>query len=491
MKKSGFVRPALIIVFGIVVLIAISLAVTKEGKIPITTKSEEARTQYLKGRDLAERLRGPDAREYFQKAVAIDPDFALGHLGLALVQPTAKGFFEDFDKARALIDKVKVSDGERWMVLGVEAGTNADPMRQREIYLKLVEKYPDDERAHNLLGTNYFGQQEWGDAIKEYQIATKINPDFSAPYNQMGYAHRFLANYAEAEQAFKLYVELIPDDPNPYDSYAELLMKMGKYTESIQQYRKALSIDPTFAASYIGIASNMNFLGKHAQAREELQKLYDQAIDDGQRRQAHFAMAVSFVDEGNTDMAVKHIENQYAIAEKINDYASMSGDMVVMGNILFEAGRYDEALTSFQTSVALIEKANVAEEVKETTRRNNLYHEARIALMKGDVALATKKSDEFTYKVEKIGNPFEVRLAHELKGTIALQQEDYKTAHANLAKANQQNPYNLYRLALAYKGEGDKKSAKMMCEQAASFNALNSLNQAFATHKAKRMMVGL
>jgi len=489
MKRSGFVRPLLIVAVGIVLLIAISLAVTADGKIPITTKSEEALKQYLKGRDLAERLRGPDAREYLEKAVALDPDFALGHLGLALVQPTAKGFFEHFNKALALVDKV--SDGERWMIMGVEAGTNADPMRQREIYQQLVASYPDDERAHNLLGTNYFGQQEWENAITEYRKATKINTDFSPSYNQMGYAQRFLANYKEAEKAFQRYIELIPDDPNPYDSYAELLMKMGKYQESIDQYRKALSIDPTFAASHIGIASNLNFMGKHAEAREQLQKLYDKAVDDGQRRQAHFSMAVSYVDEGNTDMAIKHINKQYAVAEKINDFAAMSGDMTVMGNIQYEAGRYDEALTSFQTSVALIEKANVAEEVKETTRRNNLYNEGRVALMKGDVALATKKSDEFTYKVDKIGNPFEIRLAHELKGMIALQQKDYKTAHANLAKANQQNPYNLYRLAVAYQGEGDKQSAKKMCEQATNFNALNSLNQAFATHKAKRMMAGM
>lgn len=489
MKRSGFVKPALVIAFGIVLLIAIGLAVTMEGKVPITTKSKEALTQYLKGRDLAERLRGPDAREYYMKAVSLDPDFALGHLGLALVQPTAKGFFEHFNKARALTDKV--TEGERWMILGVEAGTNADPMKQRGIYQKLVDKYPDDERAHNLLGDNYFGQQDWANAITEYQKAVTISPEFSQAYNQMGYAQRFLGNYAEAEKAFKSYIELIPDDPNPYDSYAELLMKMGKYEQSIEQYQKALSIDPTFAASRIGIATNMNFMGKYTQAREQLQTLYDQAVDDGQRRQAQFAMAVSFVDEGNTDMAIEHIKNQYTIAEEINDFAAMSGDMIVMGNILFEAGRYDDALTTFEKSVMLIEKANVTEEVKETTRRNNLYNQARVALMKGDLMLATKKSDEFTYKVDQIGNPLEVRLAHELKGMIALQQKDYKTAHANLAKANQQNPYNLYRMAVAYQGEGDKQSAKKMCEQAANFNALNSLNQAFAKHKAKRMMAGM
>ena len=48
------------------------------GKIPITTSSEEARALYLKGRDLAEKLRATDARRFYEQAVAKDKNFALG-----------------------------------------------------------------------------------------------------------------------------------------------------------------------------------------------------------------------------------------------------------------------------------------------------------------------------------------------------------------------------------------------------------------------------
>ena len=44
-----------------------------DGKIPITTSSEAARTAYLEGRDLTERLRIQEARGAYERALA-DPN---------------------------------------------------------------------------------------------------------------------------------------------------------------------------------------------------------------------------------------------------------------------------------------------------------------------------------------------------------------------------------------------------------------------------------
>lgn len=54
------------------------------GKIPVTTSSAEARAQYLKGRTLAENLRGQDSREFLLQTAVKDPGFALAHYSLAL-----------------------------------------------------------------------------------------------------------------------------------------------------------------------------------------------------------------------------------------------------------------------------------------------------------------------------------------------------------------------------------------------------------------------
>ena len=51
-------------------------ASTDGGKIPITTKSEEAKKEFLAGRDLAEKLRAQESVAHFDIALALDPDFA-------------------------------------------------------------------------------------------------------------------------------------------------------------------------------------------------------------------------------------------------------------------------------------------------------------------------------------------------------------------------------------------------------------------------------
>lgn len=486
MKLRFFLRTARRLALFALLFALAAYASGNGTKIPITTSSEEARQAFLKGRDLFERLQGQESLQHFDQAIAQDPNFAMAYLYSSFSQPTAKGFFEQLNKAVALADKV--SAGERLWILGFQAGVNGAPMQQKEHYQKLVEAFPQDERAHNLLGGYYFGQQDWAAAIAAYQKATALAPNFTQPYNQLGYAHRFMENYAEAEKAFKKYIELIPNDPNPHDSYAELLQKMGRFEESIKHYREALARNPNFAASHIGIATDLNLLGRHQEARAQLQKLYGMARNDGERRAALFATTVSYVDAGDWSSALKEMDKQYAMGEKINDAAAMAGDLGAMGNILFEAGKYQEALAKFDKSLQVMAASSLAPEVKENARRIHLYNVARVAVATGDLKTARAKSEEFRTQAEGAKNTFQIWLAHELAGTIALAEQDPGKAIAEFQLANQQNPYTHFRLAQAYAAQGDKAKAKAAYAKAANFNALNNMNYAFIRTQAKQRL---
>ena len=115
------------------------------GKVTITTKSEDARKEFLQGRDLAEKLLAQDSLQHFDKALALDPDFASAELARANNSPTAKEFFEHLNKAVSLADKA--SDGEKLFILANQAGTNGDVTKQKDALDKLVAAYPNDERA--------------------------------------------------------------------------------------------------------------------------------------------------------------------------------------------------------------------------------------------------------------------------------------------------------------------------------------------------------
>jgi tetratricopeptide (TPR) repeat protein len=459
-------------------------ASSESGKIPITTKSEEARNEFLQGRALAEKLLAQDSLAHFDRAIALDPEFASAELARCNASPTAKEFFEHQQKAVSLADKA--SEGEKLLILANQAGANGDAVKQKEYLEKLVREYANDERAHFNLGGYYFGQQELGQAVEQYRKATEIAPNYSPAYNILGYAYRQQGDYGNAEQAFKKYIELIPNDPNPYDSYAELLLKMGKFDDSVAQYRKALSVDPHFVASHFGISADLLYMDKPQEANAELQKMIDQARSDGETRLALFGMAVIAADGGKFDQAAREIDKEYAVAEKKNDAGSMAADLQAKGNILLEARKYADAQKAFDRSLQVMEGSGLSPEIKENAKRFHHFNLTLIAVGKKDYTTAKAEAEEFRKRAEVSKNPAQLKQAHELDGVIALAEKNYDGAIAELGQANLQNPSNLYRLYEAYQGKGDSAKAQEYCSQAASFNALPQLNYAFIRDKARK-----
>ena len=450
-------------------------------KVPVTTSSADARRLYLEGRDLAEKLRLTDARRLYSQAVAADGTFALAYIGLANTSGTTKEFIDATTRAASLAGGV--SEGERHIILAVEAGMKGNPAGVLTHYNELVRLFPNDERALTLLGIVYFGRQDYDNAIKYFVRATTVNPSFSVPYNQLGYAYRFVEKYPEAEKTFKKYTELIPSDPNPYDSYAELLMKMGRFDESIAMYQRALAIDPNFVASYVGIGSNHLSAGRPDEARAAFAKVMSVARNTGERRQARFWAAASYVHEGATDKALAELKAEYALAEADKDAASMSGDLTQMGDVLREAGQYDKALAQYGAAIQVIEKSQVPDEVKAAARRNHLFEQARVAAARGDVALAKTKAAAYAGAIGAEKRPFEVFQQHEIAGMIALEEKQYDAAAKELAQANQLDPRVLYLTAVALGKSGDSAGAAAMARRAAKFNGL-AFNYGYVRVKA-------
>jgi tetratricopeptide (TPR) repeat protein len=458
------------------------------GKVSLTTKSEEAKKEFLQGRDLAEKLRAQDSVAHFDKAIALDPDFASAELARANSAATAKDFFEHLNRAVALSGKA--SEGEKLIILANEAGANGEVAKQKQYLDNLVALHPNDERARFALGNYYFTQQEYEQAIAHYKKATELAPAYSPAYNILGYAYRQQGNYAEAEQAFKKYIELIPDDPNPYDSYAELLLKMGRFEDSITQYRAALAKDPHFVPSHFGIAADLLYLGKPKEAIAELQQMAEQARNDGELRTAYFGMAVVAVDRGQMDKGLQYMDQQYAVAEKKNDAAAMAGDLQVKGNILTEMRRYDPAQQQFDRSLQLVEGSNLSPSIKDNAKLQHHFNLTVLAIGRKDLATAKSEAQQYRAGADVSKNPGQIKLAHELAGRIAFAEKDYDAAISELEQANEQDPRNLYRLSMAFQAKGNNDKARGYCQRAAEFNSLPQMNYAFIRSQAQKAAAG-
>jgi tetratricopeptide (TPR) repeat protein len=459
-----------------------------DGRIPITTNSEEARKEFLQGRDLAEKLLGQDSLQHFDRAIALDPDFASAELWRANNSPTAQEFFEHLKKAVRLADKA--SPGEKLLILASEAGSNGDATKQQEYLDELVARYGNDERAHFNLGNYYFGQQDLARAIENYKKSTELAPSYSIAYNILGYAYRQQGDFANAEQAFRKYIGLIPNDPNPYDSYAELLLKTGRFDDSIAQYRKALSIDPHFVPSHFGISANLMYSGKADEAAAELQRMADQSRNDGELRLALFGLCVVAADSGKLDGALQEIDKEYAVAEKKADVAAMAADLQAKGLIILETQNFDEAARVFGRSMKMTEDSGLSQEIKDNARLLHDFNLSTVSIAKKDFASAKSHADKFRKGAQASKNPAQLKQSHELAGRLALAQRDYEKAVTELLQANQQDPRNLYRLGQSYQGKGEAVKAHEYYNQAAGFNSLPQLNYALIRTKALKLASG-
>jgi tetratricopeptide (TPR) repeat protein len=440
------------------------------GKIPVTTSSEEARAVFLEARELLENLRVSDARQLYLQAVEKDPEFASAHLGLANTATSASDFFSALARATDLAPDV--SEGERLMINALAAGVNGEPERQRTLLETLLVKYPEDERAHNLIGVFYFGRQEWTRAANHLRRATEINPEFAPAYNMLGYSLRFKDDYAAAETAFKKYVELIPDEPNPYDSYAELLTEMGRFEESIVQYEKALEINQKFINSYVGIGNNLMLMGRFDEARESFRRIDALARGDGERRQAVTWVAISHLHQRDYDAALGAIRARYEIAEESDDKGGMAADLGLMGTILLYAGQPEAAVEKYDEAVAMSDRSNATDEVKEAVRRNRVANLTRVALRQGDLDGAKALSEEYRELVEPHQIPGEIRQSHELFGLVAIGEGRFQDALDELVRANQQDARVLFAQALALRELGQDEASAEMLYRAAHHNTL-------------------
>lgn len=454
-------------------------------KIPITTSSDEARALFLEGRQLVERLRAAEARELFQRAIELDENFAMAHLALANTSTTARDYFDAVDEA---VEKAHlVSEGERHMIYAQDAGIRRDPASQRKHLEALVTEFAQDERAHSQLGVYHFGRQDYETAIEHFQDAIEINPEFSPPYNLLGYAYRSLRNFEAAEDAIQMYVELIPDEPNPYDSYAELLMKDGRFEESIEKYEKALEINPQFVFSYVGIANDQIFLGESDQARRTLRKLYETARNSGERRTALFWAAASYVYDGSTKKALRECWLRYTVAKEDHDPAAMAGDLAIMGDILLESGSPEKAQEKYERALELITEADLKPEIKAAASRNFRYKQARVALARDNLQPARTIIEDYRSSAELKQIPAEVRQIHELDGLLAAAEGNFEEALAQFLLANQQNPRILFYAAQAAQKAGDLEQARDLADRAANFNGLN-FNYAYVRSDAQKLL---
>ncbi len=212
------------------------------------TASIVAYDYYLRGlEDHGHRTREQNlsAREYFQRAINMDPAFARAYAGLAMTH------------SRDAID-----------------GWTASPSRSLELAAELADKAsridPSLPQVHFVIGQVDLFRRWHVQAIEATQRAIRVDPNYADAYALrawiLNYAGRPIEALASMEKALRL-------NPRPTASYLEVLGEIrfvqGLYDESASIFERVLQINPNYTRARMWIAAAFAHAGSMDRAQWE------------------------------------------------------------------------------------------------------------------------------------------------------------------------------------------------------------------------------
>ena len=213
------------------------------------TKNSEAHELYLRGRFYWNRSMGPafeksfdKSREYYEKALQIDPTYALAYAGLADYYGFAWGF--------GLLPPV-----EKWV------------KAEEENAQKALKLDPTLGEAYNCLATvNLYYYRNWPEAEGDFRRGLELSPNFAEMHAHYAMCLVFFGRNDEALSEVERALALDPLSPRFGFTSGRLRFFMRQYDTAIEQYRKTLELDPNlpFAHESLGDAYEKKGMQKEA-----------------------------------------------------------------------------------------------------------------------------------------------------------------------------------------------------------------------------------
>jgi serine/threonine protein kinase/tetratricopeptide (TPR) repeat protein len=318
--------------------------------IDLTTGSMEAYNYYLKAQEAYENFFYVEARNLAEKAIGVDPEFAIAYFLLS----QAAGQLYDYPARKDALEKAKTysaraTERERLFIEARYASTiDRDSAKRLRLLKELVGKYPDDSKAHAELGDYYSGYGSYQEAVSEYEKAIAINPRFGYAINQLGYEYARMGNFAKAVQCFERYAELNPGLPNPIDSIAEMNIFMGNLDEAVAKYRAVLTMRPDFYQSCTGVAYAYALKEDYAETEHWLEEFVKKAPTP-QTKSEGLALR-NFYDclLGRLDRSLAGYLSSLEQLEKFKLGAIVAYTNLHIGFLYMERGEFDKARTELQ-----------------------------------------------------------------------------------------------------------------------------------------------
>ena len=212
------------------------------------TENAEAYRLYLLGRFYWNKRTAEDMRksiEYFQQAIAADPNYALAYAGLADSYAFVPGYIKERKEALP---------------------------KAREAALKALSL--DDRLAepHATLGYLYTCDFQFVEAEREFKRAIELDPNYAPARQFYGNLLTYIGKHKEAIAESRRALEIEPLSLPINQDYGGSLLYARRYDEALEQLKKTVELDAGFGPGHISLGHAYWLKGNHAQAVEEFAK---------------------------------------------------------------------------------------------------------------------------------------------------------------------------------------------------------------------------
>src|SRR3984957_11830102 len=269
----------------------------------------------------------------------------------------------------------------------------------------------------------------------------------------------------------------------------EKLSRAGRQDEALALYQKALDQSPALYDAHLAMGMALDVKGDYAAARNQFTQAIDLATADA-KPQALRAMAVSYAFEGNVYQAAESEVQVFNTRMAKNDSVGAAETCNELARFYLESGDADHAAKWYKMGYETVShKADLSDADKNLWLFRWESAQARIAARRGQAAEAQPHVAAAKAALDKANNPEQARFYPYLTGYVAFYGGDYRTAIAELQKADQHDPLNLALLGEAHEKSGDAAQAKDYYRKVLELNIHNPTN-AFARPLARKKLEG-
>jgi serine/threonine protein kinase/Flp pilus assembly protein TadD len=446
----------------------------------ITTSSTQAYQYYDEGRNLHHRGEYRESIQLMEKALAVDPGFAMAYRSMAVSYSNLLMFSEAKKYIRKAFElRDRLSDRERYLIEG-EFFRNTEMTYDQaiEAYTKLLKLYPDDTIANTNLGILYADLEEWDKAISQYgeQIGRRDKSSF--PYINQSEAYMAKGMYDKAKEVLELHIDRFGDSAPLREGLAMNYFFQGKYDLALDETRKALVLNPDDIMAVIQEGIILLGRGDLAEAERTFLQVLDKE-EPGYHLYIRVVYGTLNLLKGRMTDGKSQYEKGLELAGRLEDNWWKAVFQTWLAYSYLRSGKPEEALKVSESAWDVAQGVN---QEQRWRRRALLFQGLSYIEMKSPGA-AQKTADELKKLIDEGMNKKEIRLYDYLQGMIELQKKNFSGAIEHLERAVSLLPFTsglepcicdqgwfTESLALAYYRAGDNERAQKEYEDILSIS---------------------